>query len=63
MYLKRKCSRYVAVSNKVRSISINSLNLKPEKIVTIYNGIDLDKFKTNRKNNFYRKTSQGQRLS
>jgi len=51
MYLQKSISRYVAISNKVRSILINSLNLKPEKIVTIYNGIDLNKFKINRKNN------------
>ncbi len=51
MYLQNRISRYVAISNKVRSILINSLNLKPEKIVTIYNGIDLSKFKINRKNN------------
>ncbi len=50
-YLKRKCSRYVAISNKVKSVLINSLNLKPEEIVTIYNGIDLNKFKINQKNN------------
>lgn len=51
IYLNRKISRYVAISNKVKSILINSLNLNPEKIATIYNGIDLNKFKINRKNN------------
>ena len=51
IYHKKRISRYVAISNKVRSILIDSLNLKPEKIVTIYNGIDLNKFKINRKNN------------
>jgi len=51
MYLQKSISSYVAISNKVRSILINSLNLKPKKIATIYNGIDLNKFKINRKNN------------
>jgi len=51
IYLNRKISHYVAISNKVRSILTNSLNLKPEKIATTYNGIDLKKFKINRRNN------------
>lgn len=51
MYLQKSISSYVAISNKVRSILINSLNLKPKKIATIYNGIDLNKFKISRKNN------------
>lgn len=43
-YLDKKTNLYITVSQRLREDLIHRLNLEPTKVVTIYNGLDLDKF-------------------
>jgi glycosyltransferase involved in cell wall biosynthesis len=41
----RRCDRIIAGSDKVRRSTLNWFKLNPEKVVTVYNGVDLSLFK------------------
>jgi len=43
-YINPRCSIFVAISNKVRTILEDNLKIPPEKIKLIYNGIDTNDF-------------------
>jgi len=46
-FLSYMTDKIVAVSDDARNVAINDEKINPEKVVTIFNGIDIDRYQTN----------------
>lgn len=48
-YIKRKISAFVAISKKIKKLISDKLKVNNNKIYSIYNGVDVNKFKPNKR--------------